>query len=76
MIDDRIEQIRRAHASATPNSTENPAWFHAENEIGFLLAEVDRLRALYFRLSEEISALRLSNQQLRDACAKLRKANS
>lgn len=42
-MSDRIEQIRRAHASATPDPIANPAWFHAENEIGLLLARIDEL---------------------------------
>lgn len=43
-MSDRIEQIRRAHASARPNPAANPAWANAENDIGILLAEIDRLR--------------------------------
>lgn len=43
-MSDRIEQIRRAHKSAKPNPAANPAWFHAENDIDVLLAEIDRLR--------------------------------
>jgi hypothetical protein len=43
---ERIEQIRRAHASARPNPAANPAWFHAENDIGVLLNEIDRLNGV------------------------------
>jgi hypothetical protein len=38
-----IEQVRRAHKSAKPKAPENPAWFHAENDIGFLLDCIDKL---------------------------------
>lgn len=40
-----IEQIRRAHASACPKPTENPAWTNCHVDCGILLAELDRLRA-------------------------------
>lgn len=38
-----IEQIRRAHASARPN-TQNPAWMNCHHDCGVLLAEIERLR--------------------------------
>ena len=42
--DERIEQIRRANASWQPKPQENPAAFHAKNDIAFLLRVIDELR--------------------------------
>lgn len=41
-----VDQIRRAHESAKPDPTVNPAWANAENDIGALLAEIDRLNGV------------------------------
>lgn len=38
----RLEQIRRAHASAEPTDA-NPAWKHAQRDVGFLLDQIERL---------------------------------
>ena len=48
-----IEQIRRAHASACPKPTENPAWTNCHVDCGILLAELDRQRAEIERLTRE-----------------------
>ena len=48
-----IEQIRRAHASACPKPTENPAWTNCHVDCGILLAELDRQRAEVERLTRE-----------------------
>lgn len=42
---DQVEQIRRAHKSAKPNSAANPAWANCHHDCGVLLAEIDRLVA-------------------------------
>ena len=47
-----IEQIRRAHASACPKPTENPAWTNCHVDCGILLAELDRQRAEIERLRD------------------------
>ena len=49
-----IEQIRRAHASACPKPTENPAWTNCHVDRGILLAELDRQRAEIERLQREL----------------------
>jgi hypothetical protein len=35
--DQRLEQIKRAHASARPNVINNPAFFHTHNDLGYVL---------------------------------------
>lgn len=38
---ERVEQIRRANASWQPKPAQNPAAFHAKNDIDFLLGVID-----------------------------------
>lgn len=38
---DRLEQIRRSHASARPKH-DNPAWLHTHNDLTIVLAELDK----------------------------------
>lgn len=40
--DERLDQIRKSHASARPKP-DNPAWFHTHNDLTLALAEIDRL---------------------------------
>jgi hypothetical protein len=40
----RLEQIRRAHASARPKH-DNPAWLHTHQDLTYVLSLVDRLQA-------------------------------
>lgn len=42
---DKVDQIRRAHNSSRPK-TSNPAWLNCHHDCGFLLAEIERLRAV------------------------------
>jgi len=39
--DQRLLQIRRSHASARPNPTANPAWFHTHNDLTYVLSLLD-----------------------------------
>lgn len=41
----RMEQLRRAHANARPNSISNPAWFHTHNDLDYVLKRYDTLLA-------------------------------
>lgn len=41
----RMEQLRRAHASARPNSISNPSWFHTHNDLAYVLNRYDTLLA-------------------------------
>ena len=41
----RMEQLRRAHASARPKSVSNPAWFHTHNDLTYVLERYDTLLA-------------------------------
>lgn len=41
----RMEQLRRAHASARPNSISNPAWAHTHNDLDYVLRRYDTLLA-------------------------------
>lgn len=43
MPTNRLDQIRRSHASAKPKP-ENPAWFHTHNDLTFVLEQLDALR--------------------------------
>lgn len=40
-----LQNIRARHESCRPNPVENPAWAYAEQDIGTLLIEIDRLRS-------------------------------
>lgn len=50
-----IEQIRRAHAGAKPNPTENPAWAHAERDMRIVLEHVDKLEQENERLRRALA---------------------
>lgn len=39
---ERLDQIRRSHASARPKPWDNPSWANAHNDLTFVLAELDR----------------------------------
>lgn len=39
-MDEKLLQIRRAHASARPK-TSNPAWFHTHNDLTYVLSCLD-----------------------------------
>lgn len=41
----RLEQIRRAHASARPKH-DNPAWLHTHNDLTYVLGLVDKMQAV------------------------------
>ena len=41
---DRLEQIRRSHASAKP-TRENPAWMHTHDDLGYVLGRLAKLEA-------------------------------
>jgi hypothetical protein len=41
----RMEQIRRAHANARPNSVVNPAWANTHNDLTYVLQRYDTLLA-------------------------------
>jgi hypothetical protein len=46
---DRIEQIRRSHASARPKH-DNPAWLHTHNDLTVVLESRDALHDALFNL--------------------------
>jgi len=43
LADDRLLQIRRAHAFARPNASVNPAWANTHGDLSYALAVIDRL---------------------------------
>jgi len=50
-LQDRVLQIRRAHASAKPTAA-NPAWRNAHHDLGVVLQYVDELEQQVERLDE------------------------
>lgn len=64
----RIEQIRRSHASARP-TPENPAWVHTHADLTVALSEIDRLRTALIKAVEGIQVwhnMGLTGQQASD----------
>lgn len=51
---ERLEQIRRSHASARPKH-DNPAWVHTHNDLTFVLEQLD---SALLRLSRCLNKLR------------------
>ena len=51
---DPVASIRARHKSAKPNVQENPAWFHAEQDIARLLIVIDDLRSHICDLPDSI----------------------
>jgi hypothetical protein len=65
----RLEQIKRAHASARPNPVENPAFFHTHNDLTYVLRELERLRetlTLIARDNPEHLSFELAREALRE----------
>ena len=69
---ERVEQIRRAHASARPN-TDNPAWMNAEVDIGFLLSYIDDRVAMINRLMSDNAEYAKRHLTLTAKCDRLSK---
>jgi len=61
--DERIEQIRRAHASAKPTH-HNPAWMNAHGDLGFALSYIAELRSALDAMTVKAMGLALENKQL------------
>lgn len=59
-----VEQIRRAHLSARPKP-ESPAWQNCHHDLGFVLAEYERLRNENARLRDiNLSAITYAVKEL------------
>jgi hypothetical protein len=67
-MNDDIEQIRRAHASARP-VTSNPAWMNCHHDCAVLLAEIDSLRLALAATVDELNATTELHRQLHGAHA-------
>ena len=56
-MNEAVEGIRRRHAGARPNPTENPAWANSELDLGLLLGHYDALAAQLAELRKHLGTL-------------------
>ena len=55
-----VDSIRARHKNARPNRQENPAFAHAEQDLGWLLEHYDRLNDKYVNLCAVLNEDRAS----------------